>query len=171
MKNMHLSCEVIYTDDLYFKAKKHENDKKRKGLVIFFICITVLIGFLILRDIFTPNNKNGLYGVFFFMPFLIISFLLLLKTRTSTIKKQVINNRDNLVFKNNYFFNDEHIIIEGESSYSKTYLEYKYNAITNIEKVDNQVFLIYFKDKRAFIIQSDNSLDIYNYVCLKTKNK
>lgn len=37
MENIVLSCEVIYTDDLYFKVNKYMVNKKRKGLLIYFI--------------------------------------------------------------------------------------------------------------------------------------
>ena len=171
MENNDLSCEVVYTDDLYFIVNKHIINKKRKGLLISFILTTTLTVILLLLDIFGSDNIHTLYAGFFFLVFSMILFIGLLQTRSSYIKKQIIKNKEIRSIKAFYIFNEEILNIETETPYSKSNTQYLYNAIVEIEKVEENIIIIDFKDKRTAIIQSNKSEDIYNYVNLKINSK
>jgi hypothetical protein len=121
-----LNCEIIYTDDLFFKVNKHIVNKKRKGILFYFLLVTMLTVCLLLLDVFGPDNIHTLYAGFYFMAYSVLSLVALYQTPYSVIKRKIIKKRKSLPIKSIYSFNEDSIIVESESEYSKQ----KFSIIT-----------------------------------------
>jgi hypothetical protein len=164
MGNLLFNFEVIFTEDLFFKVNIQITSKKRRKILLYFIVVTILALSLILIDLLGPNIFHTFYVGCFLLAFSILSLMALVKSRPSALKKQIINARGTLPQKSTYRFYEDRIMIDTESMQSKIHSEYQYFAISRVEKVDPNIVVIFFTDKKTAIIESKNSEELLNHI-------